>query len=102
LIKNARVHLFPIGALTAGKLLKVLGRARNTGFIFKALNDASAALNGWSKSNAVLDQLFGVTEWTSNDRRRTDRRIREQALAASNRGVEPARHLRLDALDVLL
>jgi hypothetical protein len=67
-----------------GETFEALGRAHNTGFIFKALNDASAEFNGWSKSKAVLGQRCRETEWTRNDQRRADRRILEQALAASS------------------
>jgi integrase len=68
LAKNAREHLFPIGALSVELLSKT---CRRGGLLFPARGTTDAPFSGWSKSKVALDKICGVTAWTLHDLRRT-------------------------------
>ena len=71
LTKNARKHLFPIGALAVELCSTIQVHAKGFELIFPARGNANAPFCGWSKSKSKLDELCGVKEWTLHDIRRT-------------------------------
>jgi len=78
LCKNGRDHAFPIGPLAAPLLDAI--EPNSSGLLFPARGKPEQPFNGWSKSQAALNDELGdkVAPWQLRDIRRTFRTIHAQ------------------------